>query len=578
MSAFNEKLSVLVKSQLPDFVQENNETLVAFLKAYYEYLEQDEKAQKVLQTARSYADVDTTIDSFVNYFLNEFAYGIPEYIFEEDQTAAKRFLVKYIVSLYRSKGSPNALKFLFRLAFDEEIDVVYPYDYLLRPSDGKYSRTVAVKVLVDETVDMDLITERTIYGEESLLESAVDYYIKDPEQNIYEFFLEERGLFETADQFIPGERLISSANITGSITVLPVLTDVIINDPGLGYQTTDSIAASDSNIVLSISSVDETGAIRSIGISHPGDNVTSVPTLTYGFGSGTRDSSYVLTANVATIVLNDNLKHGLHQGDIVNVTVATGTLASNNYVVSDVLTNKAFRISVTSANTSGNLTLAYRKQANLTPIVGSLVRTGQGYGISLDGQLDTIILIQDSFKWQQYSYVIRSNLNVDRWADLVKEVLHPAGLAVFGEVNVFTAAGESSAAYAGPVRGQEAYEAFIQYLFEIISESPGSARMGQPDSFYTIELEYSSQYIDSSVSRYATGATLQTIDRYKFEYGNAFPINIITSNEILGGLLTAGDFVLNKNKKSNFQPPSFVDQLNRTEANANVIYTMSINT
>ena len=102
--------------------------------------------------------------------------------------------------------------------------------------------------------------------------------------------------------------------------------------------------------------------------------------------------------------------------------------------------------------------------------------------------------------------------------------------------------------------------------------------MGAPDAFYTLELQYSSNSIDSSVSRYATGATLETIDKFKFTYGNAFPINIITSNEVLGRFLTVEDFAVFKNTKSNFQPPSFVDQLNKTESNGNVIYTMYINT
>lgn len=577
MPEFNEKLSLLVRSQLPDFVQENNETFVSFLKAYYEYLEQDEKAQKVLQTARSYADVDRTIDSFVNYFLKQFAYGIPEYIFEEEETAAKRFLVKYIGSLYRSKGSPNALKFLFRLAFDEEIDVIYPYDYLLRPSDGKFSRAVFVKARVDNTVDVDSLINKTIYGEQSLIESGVDFVVRHS-PDIYEIYFEERDLFSSDQNFIAGERLISSANIQGNITVLACLTSVSINDGGLGYKVTDPITTSDANVTVSIGQVGESGEIKSVNITNPGDDVSSPLTFTYGFGSDTRAATYTLDANVATIVLNNGIRHGLEQGDTVNVVVTTGTLPSNTYIVSDILTNKAFRISVLNANTTGNLTLTYRKQANLIPVIDSTLRLGRGYGISVDGQLDTYILVQDSYKWQQYSYIIRSGLNVDQWADLVKEVLHPAGLAIFGEVNVFTEVGDSNSAYAGPIRRSEAYDAFILFLLELISETAVSVEMGAPDSFYNIEIEYASQNIDSAVSRYATGATLETIDRFKFEYGNAFPINIITSNEVLGKFLTIEDFVLEKNTKSSFQPPSFVDTLHRTTDNANVIYSMTINT
>lgn len=50
-----------------------------------------------------------------------------------------------------------------------------------------------------------------------------------------------------------------------------------------------------------------------------------------------------------------------------------------------------------------------------------------------DGKVNFKIL-QDSLFYQDFSYVIRSGLSFDRYKDIVKEVVHPAGLEFFGEI------------------------------------------------------------------------------------------------------------------------------------------------
>ena len=42
MSTLNNKVSVLVENQLPDFVRSENPNFIAFMKAYYEFMESAE--------------------------------------------------------------------------------------------------------------------------------------------------------------------------------------------------------------------------------------------------------------------------------------------------------------------------------------------------------------------------------------------------------------------------------------------------------------------------------------------------------------------------------------------------------
>jgi hypothetical protein len=71
MAITKPKISSLVASQLPEFIREDYPTFVAFLQAYYEYLE---TTQADLFTIR---DIDKTLDSFIEFFKDEVAPNSP---------------------------------------------------------------------------------------------------------------------------------------------------------------------------------------------------------------------------------------------------------------------------------------------------------------------------------------------------------------------------------------------------------------------------------------------------------------------------------------------------------------------
>jgi len=52
------------------------------------------------------------------------------------------------------------------------------------------------------------------------------------------------------------------------------------------------------------------------------------------------------------------------------------------------------------------------------------------------GMLSNVNKLQDNFYYQNYSYVIRSNVPSNKWLDIVKNTTHPAGTAIFGELTI----------------------------------------------------------------------------------------------------------------------------------------------
>ena len=69
----DERISVKVEGQLPDFVKQDHATFVSFLEAYYEYMEQNGKPYEIVGNLRQYANLDATTTEFLNYFKKQFA-------------------------------------------------------------------------------------------------------------------------------------------------------------------------------------------------------------------------------------------------------------------------------------------------------------------------------------------------------------------------------------------------------------------------------------------------------------------------------------------------------------------------
>jgi hypothetical protein len=130
-----EKISKLVKSQFPDFYHEEGERFIAFVEAYYEYLEQTGKVNNELRSLQSYRDIATTTDEFIKYFINSFLPSVPL-----DVASNKQLMVKYIKNFNQARGTIGSYKLLFRAIFNEDLEVSFPADRILKVSDGDWRK------------------------------------------------------------------------------------------------------------------------------------------------------------------------------------------------------------------------------------------------------------------------------------------------------------------------------------------------------------------------------------------------------------------------------------------------------
>ena len=123
-----------------------------------------------IQQLLEYADVDHTIFDFLDQMRDSFMSSIPSTL---ATNTSKRNLLKNIKDLYAAKGSSEGHKLFMRLLLGEEAEIVYPTEFVMRPSDGNWSPRTVLRVTAIN-VDGQEVVGRTITGQSSGATAIVD--------------------------------------------------------------------------------------------------------------------------------------------------------------------------------------------------------------------------------------------------------------------------------------------------------------------------------------------------------------------------------------------------------------------
>lgn len=159
----SQKTSLLVKYQLPEFIRDNPSysKFVEFLQRYYEWTEQNDNIYDRSKNLLNYQDIDNTSNEFLQYFYNDLLPYFPTEI-----AADKQKVLKIAKELYKTKGTPNSYKFLFRAFYNSDVDIFYTKDAVLRASSGKWYVPKSLKLATEDRNFLSTNNLR-IFGETS---------------------------------------------------------------------------------------------------------------------------------------------------------------------------------------------------------------------------------------------------------------------------------------------------------------------------------------------------------------------------------------------------------------------------
>ena len=176
----NLKTSILVAQQVPEYINDEYPLFISFLEAYYEFMEKAQGIQKndvltLSKNMRYVSDVDASIGAFEKSFFNNFASLIPR-----DVEVNKETLIKNVLPLYVSRGNENSFKLLFRLLFNDEVDVILPKNNVLRISDGKWTVDNLLKLETDiRSTYTGTGSNTTFFLAQQVDSDAVEVYVDD---------------------------------------------------------------------------------------------------------------------------------------------------------------------------------------------------------------------------------------------------------------------------------------------------------------------------------------------------------------------------------------------------------------
>lgn len=221
------KISALIQDQFPDFYHDEGPVFILFVKAYYEWLEETGNPLYYSRKLISLTDVDATLDDFLIHFQQKYLYGIPF-----DVIVNKRFLLKHVLDVYRSKSSIAGYKLLFRLIYNEDLEVYLPGRDVLRASDGTWKQPRYVEI--NPSSNAAMLVNKTIVGVTSNVRAVVESYV------IEAFDVDQIGILNISNivpkegDFIVGEKLVPLTNFDSG-TVNQVIVDAPIVKGSLDY-------------------------------------------------------------------------------------------------------------------------------------------------------------------------------------------------------------------------------------------------------------------------------------------------------------------------------------------------------
>lgn len=265
-------ISNFIKNQFPAFYQEEGPDFVLFLKAYYEWMESSE--QPIYQARRlfDYRDIDNTLESFLEYFQKKYLYGIPFNVI-----ANKRFLLKHILDVYRSKGTIQCYRLLFKLLYNEDIEVYLPGRDVLRVSDGTWVEPKYLEVTDNE--NLSNYVGKTIIGATSKVTATVENFVRENYNNDIINILYISNILPRKKEFEINEKIVllddeeNTEAINLAPTLLGSLNRISIVSGGQDYNIGD---------VIKIVHRDLT---NNDVISYGVDGILTVTKLFTGFGS-----------------------------------------------------------------------------------------------------------------------------------------------------------------------------------------------------------------------------------------------------------------------------------------------------
>lgn len=276
-------ISPLIASQFPSFYKEEGPNFISFVKAYYEWAEQQNNFINLSRSFYDIKDIDNTPEAYIRYFKNKYISSLPESIISD-----KKLLVKHILELYRTKGTQRAYELLFRILFNEDIQLFIPGDYVFKTSEANWY--VPKYIEVSDHPLLKSLVGRRIYTRKDGFATVENYFVKIVNNKTVNVLTLSglEGTFKFNEQiFCNDYPEITSANAP---IIFGSLSSVSITNGGSGFTVGDLLnveGAGKGGVARVASTRQENGKVEFKLVNGGyGFSVNAIVTVSGGYGAG----------------------------------------------------------------------------------------------------------------------------------------------------------------------------------------------------------------------------------------------------------------------------------------------------
>jgi hypothetical protein len=374
-------ISSIVRNQLPDFIRGEYPLFITFLEKYYEWTEQTVNVLGQAGKLSDANDIDLASDFYLEQLKNEL---LP--FFPVDTALDKRKFLKFATEYYKSKGTVDSIKFLFRALFNENIDIYLPKEDIFKASDGRWALPLALRI---DTTDLNIfnLTKTLITGVTSKSTAVVESVIRSVDRQLGISYIEVyvsnvTRLFETGETIF-ATYYVGTTPITVTGRLIGALSQINI-DPlnrGLYYNVGDPVSIVGG---LNPSSNTPVGAIATVGEITRG-SITDVYVRNGGFGF--RDPSVVPHTSLVVF------RGGFDNISTITEAVADVQLMDTSYVrsmnVDNTLIETIFTSSISGLENNAISSVSTTQSFNVYSIAHVVV-SGEGGGYIREPETDVL--------------------------------------------------------------------------------------------------------------------------------------------------------------------------------------------
>ena len=400
----------VISNQFPEFVKEDYPRFIRFVELYYEYLKNSE-FDGIGESFDSIRDIDVTLDKFIDSLWKEFGINVPRTNIANDT----QFL-KHIKDFYTTKGSEESFRILFRHLFNTEIEISYPQEYILKTSDGEWMQDVSILVSVSQGDIYDIVGQQITIST-SLQDIQIQVNRVRHLGDLYEVFISK-----TDYKLISYGDIISLNDVVA--TIQKTITSVPVIKSGTGFylgQLFNIPSVTGSSATIKVTNIDSIG------------NLTNVEVINFGSGYQSPFYATISSQSSESVVSEFPILRDKTLGFIDSGFISMDTYFQNNIV------NPSYSGTVISEfyndySIAKNSAILEENTAIILVDIGA-IRKYTGYYRNDKGFLSNVYKLQDSY-YQIYSYVISCAESITKYRDIVKTLVHPTGMKLFGRQNL----------------------------------------------------------------------------------------------------------------------------------------------